>query len=75
VPTRGAAGIGGLWPDDARRSPTLRGALVFHEALFDGNGAAGLGGATGLAVSPDGKHAYVTGSTDDAVAVVAIQAP
>jgi 6-phosphogluconolactonase (cycloisomerase 2 family) len=51
------------------------GALAFHEALFDGNGAAGLGGATGLAVSPDGKHAYVTGSTDNAVAVIAIQAP
>ncbi len=53
----------------------VSGALAFHEAAFDGNGAAGLGGATGVAVSPDGAHLYVTGTTDDAVAVFAIHAP
>lgn len=51
------------------------GALTLHEGVFDGNGAAGLGGASALAVSPDGKHVYVTGATDNAVAVLAIQAP
>jgi 6-phosphogluconolactonase (cycloisomerase 2 family) len=51
------------------------GALVFHEAVFDGNGAAGLADAAGVAISPDGAHVYVAGISDNAVAVFAIQAP
>ena len=41
----------------------------------DGNGAAGLANASGIVVSPDGKHAYVTGTGDNAVAVLTIQVP
>lgn len=40
----------------------------------DGNGLLcplnGLDGAHGVAVSPDGRHVYVTGNTDDAVVVL-----
>jgi len=56
------------------RDPTS-GGLVEHEAVFDGNGAAGLSGATAVAVSPDGTHVYVAGTNDNAVAVFAVQAP
>jgi 6-phosphogluconolactonase (cycloisomerase 2 family) len=46
------------------------GALTFVEFKQDGvGGADGLNGATGVTVSPDGKHVYVTGAFDDAVAV------
>ena len=46
------------------------GELTFVEALFDGqNGVDGLDNADSVAVSPDGKHVYVTGQEDDAVAV------
>jgi 6-phosphogluconolactonase (cycloisomerase 2 family) len=53
-----------------RRDP-VGGRLVFLEAIRDGNdGADGLAGARGVAVSPDGHHVYVTGSEDDAVAIL-----
>ena len=47
------------------------GTLVFVEAKKDGAGDVvdGLGGATRVAVSPDSKNVYVTGSTDDALVV------
>ena len=47
------------------------GTLVFVEAKKDGVGDVvdGLGGATRVAVSPDSKNVYVTGSTDDALVV------
>jgi 6-phosphogluconolactonase (cycloisomerase 2 family) len=44
------------------------GALTYGGMLKDGvNGVDGLNGAQGITMSPDGKHAYVTGSLDDAV--------
>jgi 6-phosphogluconolactonase (cycloisomerase 2 family) len=46
-----------------RRDPS-NGRLVRIDTVFDG-----LGGAAGLAVSPDSRHAYVAASVDDAVAV------
>jgi 6-phosphogluconolactonase (cycloisomerase 2 family) len=47
------------------------GTLVFVEAKKDGAGdvADGLGGAAKVAVSPDNKNVYVTGSTDAALVV------
>lgn len=46
------------------------GLLTFVEAEKDGsNGVDGLGGASALAVSEDGRHVYVTGATDGGVAV------
>jgi 6-phosphogluconolactonase (cycloisomerase 2 family) len=46
------------------------GALSFLEAKYDGvGGVNGLLGAVSVAVSPDGKHVYVAGYEDDAVAV------
>jgi DNA-binding beta-propeller fold protein YncE len=46
------------------------GALVFLQDLVDGVGAVdGLAGAQQIAISPDGKHAYVTGFGEDALAV------
>ena len=39
------------------------------QLFIDGSGVDGLNGATGVVVSPDGKHVYVTGEIDDAVAV------
>ncbi|MBI1878840.1 MAG: beta-propeller fold lactonase family protein [Chloroflexi bacterium] len=49
---------------------TITGALTFVEVKKDGvGGVDGLGGATGVTVSPDNKHLYVAGSFDDAVAV------
>jgi 6-phosphogluconolactonase (cycloisomerase 2 family) len=48
------------------------GALTFLQALKDGtDGIDGIAYASSLALSPDGQHLYVTGSTDDAVALFA----
>ena len=50
------------------RNPTT-GVLTFVTTSKDGvGGVDGLGGALVATVSPDGKHVYVTGNTDDAVA-------
>ena len=47
------------------------GLLTFEESFVDGeDGFDGFGGATGLAISPDGRHLYATGASDDAVAVL-----
>ena len=46
------------------------GALTFVEVQKDGvGGVDGLGSAFSAIVSPDGKHVYVAGSGDDAIAV------
>ena len=46
------------------------GALTQIQQLVDGSGGVdGLGFARALEVAPDGKHVYVAGGTDDAVAV------
>ena len=51
------------------RNPSS-GALTFVEAIKDTDpGVDGLGGAFGVAVSPDGDHVYVASDADDAVAV------
>jgi 6-phosphogluconolactonase (cycloisomerase 2 family) len=51
------------WDDES-------GLLRFFEAHFDGeNGVDGLRTANGLALSADGRHLYVTGYDDDAVAL------
>ena len=59
--------------DDAivafRRDPAT-GALTQTQVIKDGvDGVDGLAFASALALSPDGKHLYVTGSNDNAVAV------
>ena len=44
------------------------GALTFADVLYNSDGGVlGLGGADGVAVSPDGKNVYVAGRADDAV--------
>ncbi len=46
------------------------GAVSFLEARFDGvGGINGLDAAEALDISPDGKHIYVVGESDDAIAV------
>ncbi len=48
----------------------LTGALTFVETVFDeAGGVFGLGDPGGLALSPDGAHLYVAGTSDEAVAV------
>ncbi|MGH2668048.1 MAG: beta-propeller fold lactonase family protein, partial [bacterium] len=48
----------------------VTGEVAFVEAELDGvGGVEGLGGASSVAVSPDGGHVYATGAADDAVAV------
>ena len=43
-----------------------------HQTLSDDDATLdGLDGSTGIALSPDGKHVYVTGSFDDAIATSA----
>jgi 6-phosphogluconolactonase (cycloisomerase 2 family) len=47
-------------------------ALTFVQKLVDGvGGVDGIANATGVVVSPDGKHVYVTGGADTANAVAA----
>ncbi|MGE4191225.1 MAG: beta-propeller fold lactonase family protein [Thermoanaerobaculia bacterium] len=49
------------------------GSLTFADAVFDGiAGIEGLGGASAVAVSPDGLHVYATAQGDDAVAAFAL---
>ena len=44
------------------------GALTYSGMLKDGlNGVDGLDGAHGITLSPDGKHAYVSGDLDDSI--------
>lgn len=51
------------------RRSTTTGALTFVEAYKDGvGGIDGLAGARAIVVSPDGKHVYVAGEDDDAIA-------
>ncbi|MEX2188993.1 MAG: beta-propeller fold lactonase family protein [Pirellulales bacterium] len=48
----------------------LSGRLAYVGRMRDGvGGINGLDGAHGLAISPDGKHLYVAGATDNALAV------
>src|SRR5262249_15846386 len=48
----------------------MTGALTYVEVKKDGvGGIDGLAGASGVAVSGDGAHVYVTGSLDNSVAV------
>lgn len=48
------------------------GAVTFLGLVRDGEaGVDGLDGASGIAISPDGHHAYVAGSDDDALAIFA----
>jgi 6-phosphogluconolactonase (cycloisomerase 2 family) len=60
---------GGLL-DHTNEIYVLEDVLDFVEAEFDGvDGVDGIGGAREVALSPDGAHAYVTGSIDNALAV------
>jgi uncharacterized repeat protein (TIGR01451 family) len=53
-----------------QRDATLSGRLSWLQVLTDGAGGVdGLNGANSVRVSPDGKHVYVTGGVDNAVAV------
>ena len=55
-----------------RRNSTT-GALSFVEVQKDGvGGVDGLGDVRSMTVSPDGKHLYVAGNRDDAVAVFSV---
>jgi hypothetical protein len=54
-------------------SPVFADQLTFFEFQQDGvGGVDGLDFAFGVDVSPDGKHVYVTGAGDDAVAVFSL---
>jgi hypothetical protein len=49
---------------------TTTGSLSFVQVQRDGfGGVDGLAGAADVTISPDGKHAYVAGGVDDAVAI------
>jgi len=66
--------VGEVIPEhNAQTHPPVAGGtgrLTFVSAVVDGtSGVDGLAGADGVAVSPDGKHVYATGETDDAVSV------
>jgi len=49
--------------------PVGAGVLTYLELFVDGNNAEGLGGASGVAFSPDGRNVYVTGSADNGIAI------
>src|SRR2546427_9658116 len=54
----------------AAAGPSASSYLRFLEVQRNGSGGVtGLNGATGVAVSPDGKHVYAAGELDDALAV------
>lgn len=50
------------------RNPST-GELSFNEMQTNGAFVSGLWGAISVAISPDGKHVYVAGKEDDAVAI------
>jgi 6-phosphogluconolactonase (cycloisomerase 2 family) len=50
------------------RNPTS-GTLTFTGFVQNGGPVQGLGGAYSIAISPNNRHAYVTGYTDDSLAV------
>ncbi len=53
------------------RNP-VSGSLTYADTLVDEeNGVDGLAGASGVAVSPDGRHVYVAGAVDNSIAVFA----
>ena len=53
-----------------QRNASLSGTLSFREVEKDGAGGVdGIDGASGVRVSPDGKHVYVTGRDDNGIAV------
>lgn len=73
--------LSAIFPDGATWSCVAApsGALSFLSSYTDGAAQsappatlAGLDGASGVAISPDGLHAYVTGLGSDAVAIFAI---
>jgi 6-phosphogluconolactonase (cycloisomerase 2 family) len=51
------------------------GQLTYAEMVANGAFVSGLGGAGSVAVSPDGKHVYVGGQKDNAVAAFARETP
>ena len=54
----------------AAAGPTASSYLRYLEVELNGTGSVtGLGGATGVAVSPDGRNIYAAGEVDDALAV------
>ncbi len=49
------------------------GELAYLETIYDElNGVEGIGGAHGLAVSPDGRYLYVAGANDNAISAFAV---
>ncbi|HSM50673.1 MAG TPA: beta-propeller fold lactonase family protein, partial [Thermoanaerobaculia bacterium] len=52
------------------RDAAASGSLTFRQVIRNSDpGVSGLGGATGLALSPDGRHLYAVGATPGALAV------
>ena len=49
--------------------PVTGGVLTFLDLFLDDVNSEGLGGASAVAVSPDGRHVYATGSSDNAIAI------
>ena len=63
---------GGVGAIEAYSRNALTGALTSIQVVLDGSGGVdGLAGADAAVISPDGKHVYVSGKTDHAVAVFA----
>ena len=49
------------------------GELAYLEAIYDGvDGVEGIGGAHGLALSPDGRFLYVAGANDNAISIFVV---
>src|SRR4051812_24226013 len=51
----------------ASAEPTT--ALTFVQANINGQGLEGLNGVGQVAISPDGRHAYASGASDDDIAI------